>query len=154
MSNIKQGNTEKSIDNSVGKARENFMKNSVGDCLKKSNSGGEKGKLIKKSDIILFVSVILIAVLALLYIMSTRNPGARVEISFDGEVVETFELSEDREHKVTTEKGNNLILIKNGTVDVIEADCPDKICVKHTNIKNAGETIICLPHKLVIEIVE
>jgi len=39
-------------------------------------------------------------------------------------------------------------------VDVIEADCPDKICVKHTNIKNAGETIICLPHKLVIEIVE
>lgn len=115
---------------------------------------GENGKLIKKSDIILLASVILIAIFALTYIMSTRNPGARVKISIDGEVVETFELSEDREHQVTTEKGKNVIMIKNGNVDVIEADCPDKICVKHTNIKNAGETIICLPHKLVIEIVE
>ncbi|MBQ9935125.1 MAG: NusG domain II-containing protein [Lachnospiraceae bacterium] len=131
MSDMGQGNTE----------------NFIGDS-------GENDELIKKSDVILLAFIILIAIFALIYIMSTRKSGARVKISYDGDVVETFELSEDREHQVTTEKGKNVIMIKNGNVDVIEADCPDKICVKHTNIKNAGETIICLPHKLVIEIVE
>ena len=33
-----------------------------------------------------------------------------------------------------------------------EADCPDKYCVKQGKIKNVGETIVCLPHKVVVEI--
>ena len=34
-----------------------------------------------------------------------------------------------------------------------DADCPDRLCVKQGRIKKVGESIVCLPHKVVIEIV-
>lgn len=111
-------------------------------------------KVINKSDVALLVIVLGIAVLALVSVMLTRKPGAKLQISLDGEVVETFSLSEDREHQVVTDKGTNLVVIKDGVVDVAEADCPDKVCVNHVSIESVGETIICLPHKLVFEVVE
>ncbi len=111
-------------------------------------------KLIKKSDVILIAVVVIIAIIALVYIMLTRKPGATVEISVDGDVVASFDIFEDKEYQVATDKGKNLVIIKDGKVDVIDADCPDKVCVNHVTIENVGETIICLPHKLVVEIVE
>ena len=114
----------------------------------------EESAIIKKSDIVLLVAILVIALITFAYIMLTKKPGATVEISVDGEVVESFDLSEDREYQVATDKGSNLVIIKDGMVDVIDADCPDKVCVNHVTIENVGETIICLPHKLVVEIVE
>ena len=116
--------------------------------------GKQDDKLIKRSDIILIAVVVIIALFAIAYIMLTKKPGATVEISVDGNLIESFDLSEDKEYQVATDKGNNLVIIKDGTVDVIDADCPDKVCVNHVPIESAGETIICLPHKLVVEIVE
>ena len=53
---------------------------------------------------------------------------------------------------IETEYGYNLIEIGDERVRVIEASCPDKIDVKQGYISNIGETIVCLPNKLVIEI--
>ncbi len=114
----------------------------------------EESALIKKSDIVLLVVVIVLALVTLTYVMSTKKPGAKVQISIDGKVEKTFSIDEDYEYQVTTDMGNNLVVIKDGNVAVHKADCPDKVCVNHVPIKNAGETIICLPHKLVVEIVE
>ena len=47
----------------------------------------------------------------------------------------------------------NLLMISDGTAFVSDADCPDKLCVKQRAISRNGESIICLPHKLVIRIV-
>ena len=46
----------------------------------------------------------------------------------------------------------NILVIKDGAADMISADCPDQICVKHNPISKAGETIICLPNKVVVTI--
>lgn len=46
---------------------------------------------------------------------------------------------------------NTLKLSKSG-VSMEAADCPDQICVHHIPITGGGESIICLPHKLVVEI--
>lgn len=120
-----------------------------------NQSGREaNSKLVKKSDIVLLVVVIGIALIALIYVMLTKTPGAKVQISIDGEIIKRLELSEDSEYKVVTNQGSNLVIIKDGVVDVTEADCPDKVCVNHVPIRHVGETIICLPHKLVVEIVE
>ena len=35
---------------------------------------------------------------------------------------------------------------------MIRSSCPDLICVKHQAVSGTGESIICLPHKLIIEI--
>ena len=55
---------------------------------------------------------------------------------------------------VTGEDGENVntLVIKDGEASMTEADCPDGICVAHRPIKNTGESIVCLPHKIVVEI--
>lgn len=45
----------------------------------------------------------------------------------------------------------NLLCIAGGKVWMEEADCRDQICVHHKPVSGIHESIICLPHKLVIE---
>lgn len=47
----------------------------------------------------------------------------------------------------------NIILCQDGQVQMIQSSCPDKICLRHRAVSATGETIICLPHKVVIEII-
>lgn len=45
-------------------------------------------------------------------------------------------------------------MIKDGKADITEADCPDKVCVKQKPISKAGESLVCLPNKIIITVVE
>ena len=47
----------------------------------------------------------------------------------------------------------HLIKIKNGQVSMKEANCRDLLCTHMPSIKKVGETIVCLPHRLILEIV-
>ena len=66
----------------------------------------------------------------------------------NNEVIYTLPLGEDKTVKL---KGNT-IEIKDGTVDVIWADCKNQVCVNHRKIEKKGEIIICLPNKVSVEI--
>lgn len=46
----------------------------------------------------------------------------------------------------------NLLSVSDGVVRMEAADCRDQICVHHRPVSRGGESIICLPHKLVVEI--
>lgn len=48
----------------------------------------------------------------------------------------------------------NLIFVADGKVTMEAADCRDQICVHHKPIISERESIICLPHKLVVEIAD
>lgn len=50
-------------------------------------------------------------------------------------------------------KSYNLLSVSDGEVRMEAADCRDQICVHHSPISSGGESIICLPHRLVVEIV-
>ena len=75
-----------------------------------------------------------------------------VLIKIDGVIIDELDLTEEKTFVIESEGGKNILEIKSGAVSVIEADCPDKICVRRGAIKNIGETIACVPHKLLIEI--
>ena len=47
---------------------------------------------------------------------------------------------------------HNILVIKDGRADMTDADCPDRICVNHRPVSQEGETIVCLPHKVVVEV--
>ncbi len=71
----------------------------------------------------------------------------------NGEEIGRYSLNEDNTVTIREESGGyNLILISNGSVRVTDADCPDKLCIRQKDINRSGESIICLPHKLVITI--
>ena len=61
----------------------------------------------------------------------------------------------DRNNKILLgdKDWSNTLMIRDGKASVTEADCPDKICVHHAPIGRRGENIVCLPHKLVVEVV-
>lgn len=57
-------------------------------------------------------------------------------------------------YTVETSEGTNDVTISGGKVDVVRADCDNQVCVEHDPIASAGEQIVCLPHGMVIEVVE
>ncbi len=57
------------------------------------------------------------------------------------------------QNKAETEGAYNIIEIANGQVSITEASCPDQICVAHAPIRDNLSPIVCLPNRLVVEIV-
>ena len=81
---------------------------------------------------------------------SVAAKSAVVKDSDNNEYV--LDLSKDSATVVSTELGTNLVVVENGTVRVSEADCPNHDCVNQGAISKAGQQIVCLPHKLTIDI--
>jgi hypothetical protein len=63
-----------------------------------------------------------------------------------------FSLDEDSTHVIQTSLGFNTVQIAGGQVCVESADCPNQNCVQQGAISEPGQTVVCLPHKLVIAI--
>ena len=102
---------------------------------------------------------LLFAALALLgagvYLL--HGEGSRAVISVDGEPYKTVDLAAvaaPYEFTVETEYGRNTVRVSHGTIQVVDADCPGRDCVQQGAISDGVIPIVCLPHKLVIEIRE
>lgn len=80
------------------------------------------------------------------------------EISVDGEVLYTYDLGKTYvvPERISIPEGteDNVIEIGTGYVQMVSASCPDHLCVKTGQISKPGESIICLPHRVMITIVE
>jgi hypothetical protein len=112
---------------------------------------------MKKKEIIFF-GILFAAALAAVLIMQLA-PSAdnkTVLITVDGEEYKRINIDEETYEAFTieTEHGVNNVVIEHGYVNVISADCPTQICVNTKEAYAAGDIIVCLPHKVVIEIVE
>ncbi len=108
---------------------------------------------MKKKDIILIGTILLIALISYLVIhFRSNNTGNIVIVSVSGEIYGKYPLNENRIIDVNENKGYNRIVINDGKVYMEEADCPDKYCVSQGKISKTGEIIVCLPHKLSVEI--
>lgn len=106
-----------------------------------------------KTDIFfLFILISAGVLLAVLIYFPRTSAGTYVEIRVDGEKTAAYPLSADRRETLQTASGENTILIQDGAASMTAADCPDRVCVSMRRISRSGETIVCLPHKLVLEI--
>lgn len=115
-----------------------------------------KIKFLKKGDII--AAAVILAVCAVsflaLYVFN-NNTGNYAEIEQNGAVIHTMPLDEDAVYNVETDgKITNTVEVKNGSVSVTYADCPDQICVNHAPVSLSGESIICLPNEVVVSVIE
>lgn len=108
---------------------------------------------MKKFDVI--IAVVVISVAAALYfggILSPKEKGAVAVIYVDGMEYKRLPIDTDTKVSIDTEYGVNVVSVKDGYVDCTEADCKDKLCVNQRKINKVNQTIVCLPHKMVIEI--
>lgn len=115
---------------------------------------------IKKADI--FVIFLIIISSVLIYFFTNKLPrgndssSKKVVITVDGKIFKEVELKENTnlDIDVNTQYGNNEVHIENGEVHMHESDCKDKICMKMGKISLPGDSIICLPNRLMVKIVE
>lgn len=87
--------------------------------------------------------------------MGKNYNGTYAEITVDGKIYRKIPLSEhsgDEQIDIKTAYGYNIIEIKDKSIKVIDADCRDKICLRSGFISEPGQIIVCLPHKLMIEV--
>lgn len=108
----------------------------------------------KRRNDLLFI-VILVAVVALLGagMYFFRGGGDTVTVTVDGAPYGTYPLSVDTAVEITTDRGYNCLVIQGGVAYMDAADCPDGICAAHRPISRMGESIVCLPHKVVVTVV-
>lgn len=110
---------------------------------------------IKKRDII-FLGILAAVATALFlwFLLEYRDKGRMVEITVNGEPYGSYSLDEEQEIPIETEGSiTNVLVIKDEKADMTRADCPDKLCVHQTAVSNAGETIVCLPNKVVVTVI-
>jgi hypothetical protein len=88
--------------------------------------------------------------------LSTRSaPGMVANIYVDGECIHCVDLSQVTEtetYTVEDDLGVNVIQIEPGRIRVLEADCPDQVCVDAGWLTDSAAPIVCLPHRLVIRL--
>ena len=127
---------------------------------------------IRKADIILFIVLVVTGLAASVVLGMSHTGGDTVAIESGGELYATYPLSEDRTVIVPSPKENvssvhvpddskpaaeqfthyNVVVIKDGKVSVTEASCKNQVCVKHSEISLSGESIVCLPNRLIVRI--
>ena len=110
-------------------------------------------KRLRRNDAI-FIAILLVVVMvagACLYFF--RGEGDTVIVSVDGKVIAAYPLNVDRVEDIRTgEEGLNRLVIKDGKAYVETATCPDGICAAHKPIHREGESIVCLPNKVVVTV--
>ena len=108
---------------------------------------------MKKRDFILIGVVLAVALLCWLIPRGlgifAGEDASQVRITVAGEEYGTYSLSEDQTIEIND---TNVCEIQNGEVNMTEADCPDQLCIHQGPIHIQGETIVCLPNRVVLEI--
>lgn len=117
-------------------------------------------KMIKRGDVIIVLLLMLGSFLPLgvfTYVQATADQANRqAVIEVDGEIVRVFDLVDDGKtetFRYQDDHGHENVLVRTGmTVTMTEANCSDQVCVRMAPVDLVGDTILCLPHKMLVEV--
>ena len=108
--------------------------------------------MIRKADIILAILLIITGLIVSYLFASDNGSGDTVRITIDGQPYASYALSEDKTIEINENNNINKITIKDSSVSMTFSDCPNQDCVQHSAISRTSESIVCLPHKIIVEI--
>nr|WP_297935843.1 NusG domain II-containing protein [uncultured Blautia sp.] len=108
---------------------------------------------MKKKDLILICSVLVLAAAFWLIPRAVgifgNSKAQKLRITVSGKEYGVYSLDEDQVIKIGD---TNVCEIKDKKVTMISAECPDQLCIHQGPIRLQGETIVCLPNKVVLEV--
>lgn len=103
---------------------------------------------MKKGDIAVICSVAVAFVLSVVLLISFSKQGSRVVVKQDNKIVYNESININK----TVDTLTNTVIIKDGIVYISDATCKNQVCVNTGKISKKGESIICLPNKVIVEI--
>lgn len=108
---------------------------------------------MKKREGILIGVILVLALAGFLVIgLLGKETGSVAIVTVDGEEYGRYALNQEERIVLDTDWGHNVLVVSGEGIYMEEADCPDQICVHQGEISMELETIVCLPHRIVVEI--
>ena len=112
------------------------------------------GRIFKNDLIFIVILLLTVSVIGLGFLLF-RAEGDSITVTVDGQPRGTYSLAQNRTIEIVTGEQDehlNVLIIRDGKAYVAEASCPDGICAAHRPISRRGESIVCLPHRVVITV--
>ncbi len=109
---------------------------------------GKKRTLIR--DVCLISAFIVLGLALLLATRAFSSQGAFVVVQVDGLETGTYSLSEDGVYSLNG--GSNVLEVKDGRARLIEANCPNHLCIRQGWVSRRGQSIVCLPNRLTVTV--
>lgn len=121
-------------------------------------------KMMKKGDVLIIGLLVILSFLPLALVNNQKKnmtentePKDYVVITVDGEELHRMELKDDstiESYQYESEEGHQNRIERNGmSAYMADANCADSLCVQQGEISKNGEVIVCLPHRVLVEIV-
>ena len=107
----------------------------------------KKSTPLLKGDILLIVFLGILIVLLFVPSFTGTQEKLTAEIFYEGELTYSISLSEAEKEEITV--GNCVLLLEKDGVSFVYSDCHDKLCVKRGKLKLKGDTMACVPEKVV-----
>ena len=111
--------------------------------------------MVKTKTYLLGFLLLLLLAVGALAVLCQRPAGDTAAVYLDGELIRRIDLSAVKTREtfdISCDGGSNTILVESGRICVLEADCPDQICVQSGWLNSEAAPIVCLPHRLVIRL--
>ena len=110
-------------------------------------------KRFARGDLKLIAALLLAGLAVIAFLTFTRQDGRQVVVRVNGAVAAQLPLSQNIQYPIVIEgTTSNILVIQDGSVHMQEANCPDHLCIRRGAIRYAGDSIICLPNRVAVEI--
>jgi len=111
-------------------------------------------KKFGKWDVVFLAALLVLGIALTAGVYRFSKAGSRIDITVDGQLYGTYLLSEPQEIQIELDgRTANVVVIEDGAAYMKEADCPDGLCRRQGAVSRSGQTIVCLPHRLVVEVI-
>ncbi|AJS61045.1 NusG domain II-containing protein [Paenibacillus sp. IHBB 10380] len=114
---------------------------------------------MKRGDLLIITIVVAVALFFLVPRWLPENDSEKshipltADITVDGEFYKTVTLTkEEQNYDIKTARGHNILKVHDYGVEMYDADCPDQVCLSFGFITKSKQSIICLPHRVMVEI--
>lgn len=111
-------------------------------------------KSITKADIVIIISSLVLSVLILTFSLNNHSPKDCV-VEVNGKEIARYSLEQIQGEKtveIDNEFGKNVIVIDNNGAKITQSSCPDGLEIKSGKITKSGQSLICLPNRLVVRL--
>ena len=112
--------------------------------------------MFKRLDFVIIGALLVLSFLPEIILGASIGRGSKetyAEIMVDGEIYKTINLSQHKGEEIfeiNSENGLNVIKVHNDEIGIIDADCSDQVCMNPEHIEKSGESLVCLPNKVIV----
>ena len=104
-------------------------------------------------DIVLILIILALSTLILIVTRSRKEQGAYVIVMVENTEIARYSMTVNGIYDINANNGKtNRIEIRDGRVRMIEASCPNHLCIRQSWISLEGQSIVCLPNKVIVTV--